>query len=166
MSDLLPPGNMPAPNADGDDVKDFPDFFASNMWPSLWPRIIHRYATTAARDADLAGLGSADRAFAYVDAIDAMTKWNGTAWRRTSPLTLVFGVTLDADGYATVIHTLGYTPTAVVCSPKSPIGSSLASTLFSACMTDTFTSTTFQLRGLHADGTACVGAVLVTGFIS
>lgn len=99
MSDLLPPGNMPAPNADGDDTRDFPGFFASDMWPSLWPRLIHRYATTAARDADLAGLGAADRAFAWVDASGSLTAWTGAAWSDT-PTTVDTGwvaATLSAN---------------------------------------------------------------------
>jgi len=71
---------MPAPNMDNDLSRDFPDFFASDMWPSLWPRIIHRYATVAARDADMAGLGATDRAFCYVDALARTLAWTGTGW--------------------------------------------------------------------------------------
>lgn len=78
---------MPAPNSDGDNTSDFPAFFASTMWPSLWPRLIQRYATTATRDADLAGLSAADRAFAWVDALACVTVWNGTVWRALSAVT-------------------------------------------------------------------------------
>lgn len=87
MSDLLPPGNLPAPNADGDNTSDFPDFFASSMWPSMWPRMIHYYATTGARDADLAGLGPGAAAFAYVASLGRVTTWKGSSWHDPGAIT-------------------------------------------------------------------------------
>jgi len=84
VSDLLPPGNQPAPSA-GDDPRSFPDFFASDMWPALWPRLVFSYANSGARDADLAGLGPTDRAFAFLEDSKTLWRWTGTAWALAAP---------------------------------------------------------------------------------
>ena len=84
MSDLLPPGDTPWP-APTDQARDLADILQNETWASLWPRLIHHYVTTAARDADLAGLGSTNRAFAFVDALGCVTTWNGSAWTGYAP---------------------------------------------------------------------------------
>jgi hypothetical protein len=58
--------------------------------------MIHAYANTAARDADLAGLGALDHAFAYVDASSTVTYWTGTTWRTLGP-----GPFAEASGLST-----------------------------------------------------------------
>ena len=80
MSDLVPPMNTPLPASD-DLAHDIADILQGETWPSVWPRTISRYPTTAARDADLAGLGTTDRAYAWVDALACITTWTGSVWR-------------------------------------------------------------------------------------
>lgn len=58
--------------------------------------------------------------------------------------------TTDVNGYLTVTHGLGFTPTAVVCTPNSPITAGANASILMAVMADTFTSTTFRVRALDA----------------
>jgi len=67
-------------------------------------------------------------------------------------------VTTDASGYVTVTHNLGHTPTAVVCTPNSPITGTVSAAIFSMIMTDTYTATTFRARCLFSNAAAIVSA--------
>lgn len=92
MADLtLPPNDFPWFDADSD-RRDFPAFFADQVLQWAYTRLILRYATTALRDADLAGLGAGDRAFAYIDALDCVTHWTGTVWtHKNAPFAMAAG---------------------------------------------------------------------------
>jgi len=56
---------------------------------------------------------------------------------------------LDANGYATITHGAGFTPTSVVITSQ---------TLALQFLADTFTATTFRARVINSDGTAGVNA--------
>lgn len=58
--------------------------------------------------------------------------------------------TTDVNGYLTVTHGLGFTPTAVACTPNSPITAGANANILMAVLADTFTSTTFRIRALDA----------------
>lgn len=79
MTDILPPGDAPA-WADSDAASTIAQTWQQDMWPSLWPRMVHEYATAGARDADLAGLAPTDVAFAWIAATKQVTAWDGTGW--------------------------------------------------------------------------------------
>ncbi len=79
MTDILPPGDAPA-WADGDAASTIAQTWQQDMWPALWPRMVHAYADVAARDADLAGLAPTDVAFAWIAATKQLTTWAGSAW--------------------------------------------------------------------------------------
>lgn len=79
MTQELQPGNVPAWSTD-DPANQIADIFANETWPELWPGLVRSYANTAARNAELSGLSTTDRVFAYVEADGALTRWTGTAW--------------------------------------------------------------------------------------
>lgn len=84
MPDYLAPGDMPAPHID-DKIKDFPAFFAAQMWSHLWPQLLGSYANAADRDAELAGLGPSDRVFAFVEDSRTLWRWTGATWALAAP---------------------------------------------------------------------------------
>lgn len=59
MPDILPPGNTPAWSP-FDPANTIADTWQQEMWPSIWPRLVHPYPNSAELNADLAGLGPAD----------------------------------------------------------------------------------------------------------
>lgn len=61
-----------------------------------------------------------------------------------------FSGTTDTNGYLTVTHGLGFTPTAVACTPNSPITAGANANILLAVLADTFTATTFRIRALDA----------------
>lgn len=84
MTQILQPGNVPALSSD-DPANQIADVFAEETWPLLWPGLLRSYANTAARDAELAGLGSSDRAFAFVEDSRTFWRWTGSAWALAAP---------------------------------------------------------------------------------
>lgn len=80
MTQLLQPGDVPAWSGD-DPPASIDDIFAEETWPAIWPRLVYHFATTAERDAGLAGLGPTDTAAAYVKDINVFFVWGGTAFR-------------------------------------------------------------------------------------
>lgn len=105
--DILPPGNTPA-WADSTPANEIAQLWANEMWPALWQRMRHPYADTAARDADLAGLGPTDTAYAYTLDTDTHWSWNGTTWVAAAATSSV-GLSPTAGQYTA---TAGYSPTA------------------------------------------------------
>lgn len=80
MTQLLQPGNVVA--LDGSEPpSQIDNVFAEQTWEGIWPRLCYHYATTGARDAELAGLGPSDSALAYVRDINVLFVWSGTAWK-------------------------------------------------------------------------------------
>ena len=65
--------------------------------------------------------------------------------------------TTDASGNLTVTHGAGFTPTAVIVTPKSPA----SGTIFGQVVAHTFTSTQFTIRCFSQTGTA-LNAVAIT----
>ena len=65
--------------------------------------------------------------------------------------------TTDASGNLTVTHGAGFTPTAVIVTPKSPS----SGTIFAQVVAHTFTSTQFTIRCFSQTGTA-LNAVAIT----
>ena len=162
--DLLPPGNMPAPNMDGDNTRDFPDQWASSMWPSLYPRVIHRYPTTAARDADLAGLGPTARSFAYIDALASVTHWTGTAWRYGTGGPLIqAGITtyLFGGGNTLSLNIVFPNPKFAFTSAPAMTYGLYAATVNKAVVrrSGTVTTSGVQLTMYTTDGSAISGSV-------
>jgi hypothetical protein len=145
VTDFLPPGNTPA-WADSDAANQIAQIWQGEMWPELWPKMVFTYANAAARDADLAGLGPADVAFAWLVDVAELTVWKGSAWgyvQQRHYSNKVSSFTTDANGYKTITHNAPFTPNTVVAQ------------LFGAFQwqVDTITSTTFRLRLLNSDGT-------------
>lgn len=70
-----------------------------------------------------------------------------------------FAGTPDASGYLTVTHGLGFTPSQVQATPKSPITAGAAASIFGMAMTDSYGPTTFRVRCLNAAGGAFTAAV-------
>lgn len=62
-------------------------------------------------------------------------------------------VTTDASAYATVTHSLGVVPLAVLCTSKSPTS---GSPVMGMVLADTYTSTTFRVRCLSSTGAGIV----------
>lgn len=155
MSDLLPPGNFPAPDA-GDDPRQFPDFFASDMWPAMYPRLVFSYATPAARDADLTGLGPTDRAFVFVESQKALWRWNGSAWSLAAPWVQKGTLSLATDGtnQATAAVTFA---TAFTSAPyikiQSQTGASTAATTWNTWATSV-TTTGFTANAVRNNTTS------------
>lgn len=121
MSDLLPPGNQPAPNA-GDDPRQFPDFFASDMWPAMWPREIFTYANAAARDAELGGLGPSDSAFVWLLDSHELFAWTGSGWVTLTGKFHTFSgsLTSSGGGHVAIPHAFGVaTVTGVITIMRS-----------------------------------------------
>lgn len=84
MTQTLQPGNVPALSSD-DPANQIADVFAEETWPEIWPGLLRSYATAGARDAELAGLGSTDRVFAFVEDTRTFWRWNGSAWALAAP---------------------------------------------------------------------------------
>lgn len=78
MQDLQP-GNVPAWDSDTP-ANQIADLFASETWPALSQMVVLSFPDAVARNAELAGLGTSTRAFAYVEDVGALTAWNGTSW--------------------------------------------------------------------------------------
>lgn len=97
----LPPGDFP-------DIPDDPRavgggggygaWWSEEFWPALWPRLVLSYPNVGARDAELAGLGSTDRAFAFVEDTKTLWRWTGTAWGLAAPWSQKGTAALAGDG--------------------------------------------------------------------
>ena len=79
MTQSLQPGNVPAWSGD-DPSNTIADIFANETWPELWGKFTYTYANTGARDAELAGLGPSDAAFAFTRDTSTLWGWTGTTW--------------------------------------------------------------------------------------
>lgn len=95
MPDILPPGDMPAPNAT-EVGPGWASFWQDEFWQALWPKLIPNYANAAARDAELAGLAPTDVAFAYLTDIKRLTFWTGVDWMHVGGRRTNGGVTINA----------------------------------------------------------------------
>lgn len=159
MTDILPPGNTPA-WADADPANQIAQIWAGNMWPALWPKMVFTYANTAARDADLVGLGPSDAAYAYLSDKAWLTRWTGTAWRPVHPVWGSQAGTFSA-GLATITHNLGFTPTLFLAFAR--VG---ATPVTVAWQTGTTNTTTAVVRAWDGSGSAYVGTIATVGWVA
>lgn len=65
----------------------------------------------------------------------------------------------DASSYVTITHGAGFTPAAVVVSPRSPI---TGGTIFGSAIVDSVGATTFRIRCFSPTGTGLAAATAVT----
>ena len=74
--------------------------------------------------------------------------WDGAAWKTCRVVGGgMVSPTTDASGYATISHSLGYTPATIICTPIAPS----TGTIPGAIIVPTCTSTNFQVRVLRHD---------------
>ena len=97
---------------DGSEAKSDWPTFDQDRWSFLWPRMVLPYANAAARDAELAGLGPTDSAFAYLKDVKALTAWTGSVWRVVSPPVRTSWTPVIKNGSGTTISS---TPTSGSC---------------------------------------------------
>lgn len=119
FSDSLPPLDLPWP-LPTDDPREFPTEFAAESWPVMWQRLVMPFTNSAARDAAVSGLGTTDRAFAYLEDSKTLWRWTGSAWALATPWTqsgsqtvaaVADGANLDVTFTFPVAFTAtGYTP--------------------------------------------------------
>lgn len=161
MSAVLPPGNFHLPSSE-DQAHDIALILQNETWPDLWPQIIHRYATEAARNADLAGVGSSNRAYAEVDALGCLTRWNGTAWVRMSQ-----GLLAVASGAIDFMFAGGYsvTHTATFPSGRFTVPPIVTPSVFTNLavvhvqLASAPTTTSVDIRVCSTDATAITGTM-------
>jgi hypothetical protein len=84
FSDALQPGSVPWP-LPTDNRQDFPTDFGSETWPELWPKLVFSFPSAAERGVTLAGLGSTDRAWAFLEDSKLLTRWDGSSWLLATP---------------------------------------------------------------------------------
>jgi len=109
------------------------------------------YATTAARDTAIPSPTAGMTVF--ITAESRKHTYNGSAWVG-DPVVKKFSGTTDANGDLVVTHGLGFTPTAVVVAPNSPVrGATSISILVSLLADDSsFGATTFRVRAIDDAG--------------
>jgi hypothetical protein len=154
MTDLVPPGNMPLPSVAEAGANESA-YWQGDFWDSLWPRLIHSYATSAERDAELAGLSPTSLAVAYLRDTKLFTYWNGTAWVSLSGRSSAkagkrvhwgqLTATPNGTGYVNVTHGAGFTPTSIVATTEW---------VNTAVNPINITSTTFEVRILNTAGSS------------
>lgn len=139
MTVLIPPGNFPDLPEDPTLTKAY---FGEEFWPALWPRLVHSYASAAARDADLPGLAPTATAFAWLRDVRWLTVWTGTAWRPAHPVGGVVALTFNSSGLATITHNLGFIPALFTVAPRMSAASGAS---INVAVGNTLTATTAQV---------------------
>ena len=158
MPNTLPPLNTPAP-AGGEDPGDFPAFWESDIWPSLWSKMVLPYPTAAARTAELAGLGPSSKAMTFLEDSKTLWRWTGTAWALAAPWVQTGTATFSANANSdSVTRTATITfPTPFTSNPsvrtESLTGATSPSTTWGT-WASAVSTTGFQLNGLRNNTTA------------
>lgn len=114
----------------------------------LLPKV---FATTTARDTAIPSPTAGE--ICFITSELRLHVYNGSAWVGQTVVKHYSGTT-DINGDLTVTHNLGFTPTAVVPAPNSPVrGSGSASILVSLLADDgSFGATTFRVRAIEDSG--------------
>ena len=81
---IIQPGNVPAWSNDTP-ANEIAEVFEQDIWPVVFQKLLFSYANEGARLAELAGLGSSDRAFAFDEDTKTFWRWTGTAWALAAP---------------------------------------------------------------------------------
>lgn len=74
----------------------------------------------------------------------------------------VLSGTTDASGFLSVTHGCGFTPLSVLVTPISPAG---GTNIFSGCVADLFTGTTFRLRAFSPSAGALASVAITASFL-
>ena len=106
------------------------------------------YATTAARDAAITSPAAGMTVF--ITAEGRKHTYNGSAWVGETVMRKYSGTT-DSHGFATITHSLGFTPTCITATPCNPVTADANASFYMAAMIDdsAINSTTFKVRAIN-----------------